>query len=191
MVRNIGRYGLVAAGAVLLAGSAAATADGAGGGDSLGRKIDHAIREQGPLITADEQALIRAKCGYRAGEWDGDSIQIDEDGLRCANGRRVNDPQVRAMGKAIGKRVSVYVGKVMKRPDIQAAISGEAQRASEAAMHRFRTETQPQIARAVAAAQAQADRASLDAIRAARAGIDRIDERAIEREVEAALEGVD
>jgi hypothetical protein len=110
----------------------------------------------------------------------------------------VNDPQVRAMGKAIGRRASAYVDAVMKRADIRAAIDGEAQRATEAAMRRFRTETQPQIARAVAAAHTQADRASLDAIRAARAGIDQarrqldaIDARAIEREVEAALEGVD
>ena len=103
--------------------------------------IERAIHADGPFFTPGERALVERKCGYAPGGWDGNNISMSDGILTCANGRRVNDPQVRAMMEVAGERISRRVNAVMASSEIRAAIAAvageaEAKALAELATHR-------------------------------------------------------
>jgi hypothetical protein len=101
----------------------------------LGRSIERAMEEDGPWLLPAEQALIARKCGYAPGSRDGESLTMSDGILVCANGRRIDDPEVRAMVAVAGPRISRRVQAVMNSPGVKNALSlladGAVQRALE------------------------------------------------------------
>jgi hypothetical protein len=101
----------------------------------LSRSIERAMEEEGPWLLPAEQALIERKCGYARGSRDGESLTMSDGILICANGRRVDDPEVRAMVAAVSPRISRRVQAVMNSPGVKNALSrladGAVQRALE------------------------------------------------------------
>lgn len=104
----------------------------------LNAVIQRAIHAEGPLMLADERALIERKCGYQAGSWDGSNFSMNEGVLHCSNGRKVDDPEVRAMMKVAGPRIGRRVKAAMARPEVTAAIDAVAREASARALARLR-----------------------------------------------------
>lgn len=197
--RRLGGIVIIAAFAAagsLLTGAGSAWAGGAA------TMIERAVADEGPIVAPEEQALIDRKCGRRPAGSDGSSIRVDEGVLICGNGRRVDDPEVRAAMRRIGERAEARVEAVMSRPDVRAALSGEVSARVAAELRhdlpRIRHAVgQARIqARAAAAAAASAGAAlgavDMEEMRAeiarAELDIDRVDLEAVERDVEAALE---
>jgi hypothetical protein len=102
-------------------------------GDRLGRAIEAAIDEE-PFLTAGEKALIERKCGYARGSKDSESLTISDGVLHCSNGRKVDDPEVRAMMAVAGPRIEKRVKAIMDRPEIKKAIGMVADEASAEAL---------------------------------------------------------
>ena len=100
--------------------------------------IDHAIHAGGPLLLPAERALVERKCGYPAGSWDGRDFNMNNGVLVCSNGRRVDDPEVRAMMENASPRISRRVREAMNRPEVRAAIAEVSREATEAALARLR-----------------------------------------------------
>ena len=100
----------------------------------LGELIQQGLREGGPFFDAEERAVIERACGYAPGEWDGFELDMDDDVLRCTNGREVDDPQVRRAVRQAGPRIARRVSEVMARPDVREAIDRIAGEATERAM---------------------------------------------------------
>jgi hypothetical protein len=103
-------------------------------GERLGRTIERAIHAEGPFFTPAEQAVIRAKCGYRDGEWDGRSANMSNGAFTCTNGRRVADAEMRELMEVAGERIGRRVDVAMNRPEVQAAIASVASEASREAL---------------------------------------------------------
>lgn len=101
--------------------------------DRLGRSIERAMEEDGPWLLPSEQALIERKCGYTRESGAGESLTMSDGVLVCANGRRIDDPEVRAMVEVAGPRISRRVQAVMNSPGVKNALSlladGAVQRA--------------------------------------------------------------
>ena len=133
-MRNMG---LGAAVLVMVAGLIAAplpaTAD-PGDDAGLGDEINRQLRADGPWFTADEQAVIARACGYAAGEWDGFDVSMTDDTLICANGRRVDSPEVRRVLRAAAPRISARVQRVMASPEVRGRIARITERATAAAL---------------------------------------------------------
>ena len=106
--------------------------------DSLSRLINRELRAGGPFFTADERAMIERKCGYAPGQWDGFDANISNGVFHCRNGRRVDDPELRAMLHAASPRISRRVEAVMANPEIAAAIDRIAREATERALRQVR-----------------------------------------------------
>ena len=104
--------------------------------DSLGRVINRALRADGPFFTPAERALIERKCGYAPGQYDGFDANISNGIFTCSNGRRVDDPELRAMLRAAEPRIAGRVRAVMARPEVTAAIDRVARVATERALRR-------------------------------------------------------
>ena len=100
--------------------------------------IDHAIHAGGPLLLPAERALVERKCGYPAGSWDGRDFSMNNGVLVCSNGRRVDDPEVRAMMENASPRISRRVREAMNRPEVRAAIAEVSREATETALARLR-----------------------------------------------------
>ena len=100
----------------------------------LHREIDRAIHADGPMLLASERALVERKCGYAPGSWDGYNFSMNDGVLICSNGRRVDDPEVRAMMAVAGPRISRRVNEAMARPAVREAIEAVADEASAAAL---------------------------------------------------------
>jgi hypothetical protein len=130
----------------------------------LGRRINQAIKAEGPVLTDADRALIREKCGYRGGEWKDESIHVHNGVLHCSNGRQVDDPEVRAMMKRVGERARAHVERVMRRPEIKAAISGEASARAREAVRRMELH-RPHIDAAAARARSQIARIDMKGVR--------------------------
>lgn len=122
---------------VSFAGAALAQ-DGEESGNRLGRTIERAMEADGPWLLPAEQALIQRKCGYAPGSRDGESITMNDGVLICANGRRVDDPEVRAMMEVAGPRISRRVKAVMDSPGVRNAISAIADGAVQRALESVR-----------------------------------------------------
>jgi hypothetical protein len=97
---------------------------------ALRRALDRAMNAGGPLFKPQERALIERKCGYSPGSWSGEDFSMTEDDFVCTNGRRVNDPEVRAMMKVAGPRIGRRVSAAMAQPEVQAAINEVANEAA-------------------------------------------------------------
>ncbi len=100
----------------------------------LDAAIQRAIRAEGPFLLRSERALLERKCGYAPGAWKGESFSMNDGVLRCENGRRVDDPEVRAMMKVVGPRIGRRVSAAMARPEVRAAIAAVANEASAKAL---------------------------------------------------------
>jgi hypothetical protein len=119
---------------VLAAGAAAAGPERGSAEARLEAVIKRAIHAEGPLLLASERALIERKCGYAPGQWDGNNFNMSNGVLHCSNGRKVDDPEVRAMMDVAGPRIGRRVSAAMARPEVKAAISAVAREASAEAM---------------------------------------------------------
>lgn len=130
--------GLVAIGFIFVGADAAAQPSrGETAHARLDRVIDLAIHGEGPFLLPRERALVERKCGYAPGTWDGNNFSMDDGVLRCSNGRRVDDPEVRAMMAEAGPRISRRVNAAMARPEVRAAIAAVAEEASREALARL------------------------------------------------------
>lgn len=99
----------------------------------LERAIDAAMDEE-PFLTAEEKALIHRKCGYPSGSRESDNLTISNGVLHCSNGRKVDDPEVRAMMAVAGPRIEKRVQAIMARPEIKRAIGMVADEAAAKAL---------------------------------------------------------
>lgn len=113
-----------------IAAPAAAKSDDEG----LGDMITSRLRAGGPFFTAEERAVIDRACGYAPGEWDGFQFNTSNGVLRCINGRRVDDPEVRRVIRAASPRIEARVERVMESAEVQAAIARVTERATARAM---------------------------------------------------------
>ena len=141
MGTGFGRSAVLVVSAVLavawvggIASNAAAAAGPDEAGNRLGTVISQAIRAEGPFFTPSEQAVVVRKCGYAPGELDGYDVNISDHGLRCKNGRRVDDPEMRALLRTAQPRIGRRVSAAMARPDVQAAIREVSEDASRRAL---------------------------------------------------------
>ncbi len=120
--------------APLGAASLVAPAAAEPGDHGLGGLIHERLRAGGPFFTAQERAVIDRACGYGPGEWDGYSLNTENDVLHCADGRRVDDPAVRAVLRAAAPRISRRVSAVMASPEVEAAIARITEEATASTM---------------------------------------------------------
>jgi hypothetical protein len=116
-------------------GAAEAKEPGAAG-DRLRAVIERAIKAEGPFFTAEERAVIERKCGYAPGSFDGFEGDMSEGGFRCRDGRRVDDPEMRALLAVAVPRIERRVEAAMERADIEGAVKAVA-REKEAEMLRI------------------------------------------------------
>ena len=119
------------------AGPATASQEPEGDGAAevrLESAVERAIRTDGPFFDAGERALVERACGLAAGSWDGFEVSMDGSALRCPGGRRVDDPQVRAMMEAAAPRIARRVAAAMARPEVRDAIAEVTREATAAAM---------------------------------------------------------
>ena len=131
--------GLIMSSAILAAFAlATAPASATPENESLNRIIHRELRAGGPFFTASERTLVERKCGYAAGQWDGFEANISNGVLTCSDGRRVDDPEVRAMLREASPRIGRRVREVMARPAVTDAIDRVARLATERAMRRVR-----------------------------------------------------
>jgi hypothetical protein len=197
--------GILVLGSLLVAASAAggfAAADASPG--AAAEAIERAFDEEGPILSQPDRAMIRAKCGSGARSDTG--VQFNGGAPVCSNGRRVDDPEVRALAASIERRVKTHLDRAMRRPEVKAALNGEVDAHVRAALRRTEPElakVHGAVARAVAAAAVAERHAGLAAARfgpaerarlraelgRARAEIGAIDFEAIDRDIEAALDG--
>jgi hypothetical protein len=102
--------------------------------DPLGTVIDGAIHAGGPFFTPAEQAVINRKCGYPPGQWDGHHFSVDNGVFECPNGKKVDDPEVRALLRVAQPRITARITAAMARPEVQAAIAETASKAVREAL---------------------------------------------------------
>lgn len=200
-------------GPVLPLGAALAVAGLALGGASAAEPrapsasevVRDALTAQGPVITDEERALIRAKCGDEEGPI---SLSSHEGVVICHDGSEVDDPELRAVMTRILARANDHVRNALGRRQVADAISGEAvERARvelaelgrldslktradvQAALDAARVELAGlDLSEALASAQAAlADVDIARALREAEQAIDRTDIDRILREAEAEL----
>jgi hypothetical protein len=121
--------------AISIALSAPASAVGVHERDqALSATINRAIRAGGPFFTPAERGVIERKCGYSPGQWDGYDVDIENGVFRCANGKRVDDAEMRALIQVAKPRIAARVTDVMARPEIRTAIQDQAIRAAREAL---------------------------------------------------------
>lgn len=106
--------------------------------EALGDLIRREMRAGGPWFNARESALIERKCGYRPGQWDGYRMESRNGVFICTNGRRVDDPEMRAMLEGARPRISARVRTVMASPAVRDAIDRVARNATDRALRRLR-----------------------------------------------------
>jgi hypothetical protein len=102
----------------------------------LSTLVDRNLRSGGSWFTPAEQAVIERKCGYAPGEWDGFEANLSDGSFTCRDGRRVGDPEVRAVLRAAAPRIEARVEAVMERADVTAAIARVAGAAAAEALER-------------------------------------------------------
>ena len=100
----------------------------------LSALINRELRAGGSWFTPAERAVIERKCGYAPGTWDGFEANMSGGVFTCRDGRRVDDPEVRAVLKAAEPRIEARVEAVMGRADVAAAIARVAEAAAERAL---------------------------------------------------------
>lgn len=128
--------GAVLAVAVLAAGGNAATPRDSAQAE-LSTLLNRQIRAEGSFFTAAEQKVIVEKCGYAPGEWDGFDASMIDGSFHCTNGRRLDDPQIRAVMHAAQPRIERRVNAVMRQASVRAAIDRVAGEATREALARL------------------------------------------------------
>ena len=104
--------------------------------DRIGAAVSAAMRDGEPIVTDSDNAMIRAKCGYTAEEARRRNVSFNDGALKCGNGRVVKDAQTEEMSRRISARATAKVKAVMARPDVRAAINGEATARAREAVRR-------------------------------------------------------
>lgn len=104
------------------------------GKDELSTLIDRNLRSGGSWFTPAERAVIERKCGYAPGAWDGFEANMSRGIFTCRGGRRVDDPEMRAVLRAAAPRIEARVEAVMARADVAAAIARVAEAAAAEAL---------------------------------------------------------
>ncbi|WP_423601931.1 hypothetical protein [Sphingomonas sp. MS122] len=108
-------------------------------GERLSAAIHREMAAQGPIVTDADHALIARKCGQSLGETRDSNIQINDDTLHCANGKRVAvDGELRAMTQRISARAQRHAERAMKSAEVARATAEVAQEATERAMKEVR-----------------------------------------------------
>ena len=129
---RLGMASLLAFGLALAVVQPVAAAEGSQA--RLGELVRERLRAGGPFFTPAERAVIERKCGYAPGEWDGIEFQNIDGDFRCANGRELDDPEVRAIMVRAQPRIQRRVRAVMDSPEVEAAIDGVVQEATDRAL---------------------------------------------------------
>lgn len=98
----------------------AATASVSPAHDAIGDAV--APHEPKSWFTPAQKAYISAKCGV---DVDARHSNFDIHGsvMTCPDGRRVDDPQVKAIGDDVSRRATEFAASVMKQADVQRAIA--------------------------------------------------------------------
>ena len=104
------------------------------GHEELSALINRELRAGGSWFTPAEQAVIIRKCGYGPGEWDGFEARLTGGKFHCANGRVVDDAEMRELIGSAEPRIKARVRRVMARSDVRAAISRVARAAATEAV---------------------------------------------------------
>lgn len=105
----------------------------------LSDAVEREMAAQGPIVTAQDRALIARKCGYSANETRNDNVNIGNDTMHCANGKRVPmDSELRAMSNRISDRANRHVDRALKSASVARATAEIARQASERAMKEAR-----------------------------------------------------
>jgi hypothetical protein len=104
----------------------------------LSRTIDSALEAEGGWLLPAERALIDRKCGYVGEDADRGTVSMSDGVLICSNGRRVDDPEVRAMVEVAGERISRRVHAVMESPAVRNAIAAVSDEAVREALESLR-----------------------------------------------------
>ncbi|HSX55677.1 MAG TPA: hypothetical protein VLG14_10290 [Sphingomonas sp.] len=108
-------------------------------GEKLSAAIHSEMAAQGPIVTVEDRALIAKKCGQSLDETTDSNIQINDDALRCANGKRVAvDGEIRAMTRRISARAERHVEHAMKSAAVARAQAEVAQEAAARAIEEAR-----------------------------------------------------
>jgi uncharacterized membrane protein len=101
--------------------------------------VEREMAAQGPIVTVEDRALIARKCGYGANEAGNNNINIGNDTMHCANGKRVPmDSELRAMSKRVSDRANRHVDRALKSASVALATSEIAREATERAMKEVR-----------------------------------------------------
>ena len=146
--------GVAALGILATAGLALSSPGFAQRDSDVGEVVVEAMKKDGKLITPQEEAFIREKCGASASDGQGMSLRGRDGVLVCDNGKVVDDPEARAIVGRVTERARQRVETVMNDPKVMAAIDGKAEAAAEAALARV---DEAAIAKAVAEAETQVD----------------------------------
>lgn len=112
----------------------------------LSQTIHNAMEAEGDWLLPAERTMIDRKCGYSGADARRDSVTMTNGVLICSNGRRVDDPEVRAMMEAAGHRISRRVQAVMDSPAVRDAIAAISDRAVREALDSLR-DTKPRRSR--------------------------------------------
>ena len=101
-----------------------------------GAAVHRAMARQGPIITPQEHAMMRAKCGLPAGTAPLRNTRLENGALECPNGRTVRDDETVAMSRRIGKRAHAYADAAVNNPDVKRAIALYADEKTREALRR-------------------------------------------------------
>ena len=105
----------------------------------LSTAVEREMAAQGPIVTAEDRALIARKCGYAANETRNDNINIGNDMMHCANGKRIPmDTELRAMSKRVSDRANRHVERAMKSASVALATAEVTREATERALKEMR-----------------------------------------------------
>jgi hypothetical protein len=107
--------------------------------ERLSTAVEHEMAAQGPIVTAEDRALIARKCGYGANEAKSDNINIGNDMMHCANGKRIPmDGELRAMSNRISERANRHVDRALKSASVSLAMAEVTHEATERALKEVR-----------------------------------------------------
>lgn len=109
----------------------------------LSALINRELHAGGSWFTPAERAVIERRCGYEPGEWDGFEVEVSGGVLTCRDGRRVDDPEVRAVVAAAAPRIEARARAVMARADVAAAIARVAEVAAARALREVEAKRRP------------------------------------------------
>jgi hypothetical protein len=157
---------------------------------SAGETVREALREQGPIVTEEERAYFRAKCGD-----DGSlSLSSREGAVVCKDGREIDDPEARAMLSRILARANDHVARALGRREVAEAINGEAHAKVREELRKLDSaEMRETMRRAMEAAKislAEIDMTAIqaEALAAAQASLAEIDVAQIMRDAETKID---